>query len=110
MLFGHSLGANPFSSIARGVTHVATDSRVQNVASVAAQQYAPQQYAQAQQIARQVSSTLNPRRPAPQAQMMPMAPMQITDDVGPGNIQNTHFLTYAAIGGGLLVILLLMRK
>lgn len=121
MLFA-GLGANPFSAIAAGVkagvrttAAVVRDQRVQNVATVAAQQYAPQQYAQAGRIAAQVSRTLRPPQPPrmPPQQMQQMQPMQPMEDDGGGGApvnKNSNILTIAAIAGVGVILLLMMRK
>ena len=110
MLFGTGLGANPFSSIAKGVRTVVSDQRVQNVANVAAQQYAPKQYAQAYQVASQVKRALRP--PGRPQRMQQLQPMQMYEEppVPTSPIKQSSILTIAAIGGALVVILLLARK
>jgi hypothetical protein len=130
VLVGHQLGFNPLSSIksvARGAYRVASDSRVQQAAAAAAQAYAPEQYATATQYADQARGIIRPPMPGmgpgpqmPMQQQMPAPPqmpqqqMPVPDDDGPtapgGPVQKGNLLMYAAIGGGLLVVLLMLRK
>jgi hypothetical protein len=109
--------SGPFDAIASGIktaAQVAADPRTQAVANVAAQQYAPQQYAniQAQTAkytaqAKAIHNILTQRPGAPIAQRpMPMQmPMQRSAPIKQGNI-----LTIAAIGGVAIILLLVMRK
>lgn len=119
MLVGHQLGFNPLSSIksvARGVYHAASDSRVQQAAAAATQAYAPGQYATAMEYADRARGIIRPPAPGmmpmPQQQMMPM-PSPDNDGGGPpagGRVQKSNMLVYAAIGGVGLIVFLMMRK
>jgi hypothetical protein len=83
------------------------DPRTQQVANVAAQQYAPKQYQQAQGYVAQAQALL--RRPTPVAPPPTPVPMMMEEDPGPIN-RNSQILTIAAIGAGALVLFLMMRK
>ncbi len=112
------LGFNPLSSIAKGagavantVVKVARDPRTQNVAHVAAQSYAPAEYAQVRSKVNQVQQILRPpgqQRPAmqPVQQMMPM----VDPDSGLPPTRDSHLLLYAGIGAGVLLVVMLMKR
>lgn len=114
MLFGQ-MGASPFSTIAKGVragvragATAVQDPRLQNVANVAAQQYAPQQYAQARQVAAQVQRALRPPR---QPGMYPqqMYPQQY-EEPPTSPIRQGSILTLAAIAGVALILIFTMTR
>lgn len=121
---------SPFKAVAKGIytahvvgtkalIHVAKDPRAQRAAVAAAQAYAPDRYAQATQYAQQAQSFLRP--PGPQAPI-PMPAMippdaEAGDDGGGmpqvapgGRVQRGNMLTFALIGGAVLVVFLMMKK
>jgi hypothetical protein len=109
------LSGNPFTSVARAAKSVVTDSRVQNVANVAAQQYAPQKYAQAQQILSQTQRALRAGQPRPRvmpARPMPTPQMPLLEDDMPttgGPVQKGNLLLIGGVAVA-LVMLLMLRK
>jgi len=110
------LGFNPLSSIAKGAgavantaVRVARDPRTQNVAHVAAQSYAPAEYAQVRSKVSQVQQILRPpgqQRSMPQ--MMPMMPMD--PDSGLPPTRDSHLMLYAGIGAGVLLVFMLLKR
>jgi len=112
-----NLGFNPFSaikSVAKTAARVATNPNVQRAATAAAGSYAPAQYTQALQYAAKAKSVYRtvvgpdghpvqvPAQPVEAA--MPDGAPEHVGKKGPGMI------TLAAIGGGLLLVLLLTRR
>lgn len=110
---------SPFKAVGRGIAtgakgvyHVVQDPRAQRLATTAAEQYAPNKYAAAQAQARSITQALHPYNQvmlAPNGQPVAMMPMD--DDSGPaGPVQNNHILLIgAAVGVGLLALLLLRK-
>jgi len=112
------LGFNPFSAVkavAKGVARVATNPNVQRAATTAAAAYAPGQYAQAQQYANQARgvyrTVIGPGgRPMPVPVQMPAPPMSAVEESDMHPTKGGGVMTYALIGAGLLVVLLLVKK
>lgn len=122
MLYSTSLGFNPVSALktaGKAVYNVARDPNVQRAAMAAGQAYAPQQYAQAATYADRARGLVQQIRPPgppqmmPQGPMPPQMPMPPMDDEPPARmapIQKGNLLPMLLLGGGVVVLVLLLKR
>lgn len=104
---------SPFKAVGKGILKVVEDPRARRVGSVAAQTYAPDQYAQVQSYATQADQILHPHQQVallPRGGMMPPGPGGYDDGGGDLPVQKSHMLGIAAIVAGGLIVFLLVRK